>query len=172
MKRSRLKPGAKSVERGSTFANHGNGLARDPSKPATGRPSATPTNPKRRKAKRPDTEIERRKQAIWWEGWERALCAVCRAQGCDPHHIVTETRCRERARELGLEEHRVAWDLRNRLWLCRRHHDAHHNWSKRITWELLERAAPKVFQFVRELDLEPWLERRYPKNQPTGGSTE
>jgi hypothetical protein len=145
VKRSRLGPGKKSLERGSTFATRNGGLTRS--------------------APQPVSEREQRCRDAFWQGGETALCTVCGAQGCDPHHIVTETRCRERARELGLDETRVAWDLRNRLWVCRRHHSAHHNASKRLTWELLERKAPKVFQFVRELDLEPWLKRRYPKSQ-------
>lgn len=145
MKRSRLGPGKKSRERGSTFANRG-------------------TGPKRALPE-PVDERERRMIARWWAGWREAVCVVCGAQGCDPHHIVSESKCRERARALGLDEIRVAWDLRNRLWVCRRHHSAHHDAFKRLTWELLERVAPKVFQFVRELDVEPWLERRYPRNQ-------
>ncbi len=86
----------------------------------------------------------------------------CGARGCDPHHIIIESRCRSKARTLGLDEAAVAYDLRNRLWVCRREHGAHHLASPRLTWELLVEHAPDVFAFAVEIESELWLERTYP----------
>ena len=61
---------------------------------------------------------------------------------------------------------RILWDQRNRLWLCERHHRAHHARTHPIARHILEQHAPKVFQFAVELGLLPWLERMYPKVTP------
>lgn len=118
----------------------------------------------KRQRKPPMSASEREMAAAWARGGQTKACVVCRARNPSGHHIVTQQRLKAKASEMGVPAHRLLWDRRNRLWLCERHHLAHHDRSKPITWELLQRHAPKVFQFVRELDLEPWLERRYPKS--------
>ncbi len=92
-------------------------------------------------------------------------CVICNAAAIHSkaHHIITQQELRKVALRLGRDLESIRWDRRNRLWLCERHHTAHHSRMKPITWAVLEQHAPKVFQFARELGLTPWLERTYPR---------
>lgn len=153
MKRSRLQAGARSQARGSTFKQRGKILKR----------RSTPRNalPGPR-----DDPREVAGREAWWEGWRTAVCVLCGAVGCDPHHIVTEARLRRDARWLGVPEWRLAWDRRkNRLWTCRKCHANHHARHRPITWQELEEHAPKVFAFAAEVGELAWLERMYPRPQ-------
>jgi hypothetical protein len=87
----------------------------------------------------------------------------------EAHHIITQQQLKLVARThgLGLDLDRILYDQRNRLWVCRRHHGAHHSSAKPIPWRIVERHAPKVKQFARELGLEWWLERTYPRQENT-----
>lgn len=149
MRRSQLRVGARSVARGSTFKQRG-------------KRQATPRNSLPGPREDPH-EIAGRE--AWWEGWREARCVVCWHRGCDPHHIVLEQRLRRIARWLGVPEWRLAWDWRrNRLWLCRDCHAAHHGRSRPVTWQELERYAPRVFAFAVEVGELVWLERMYPRS--------
>ncbi len=154
MKRSRLKPGAKSLARGSTFAKPTSSLKRE-------RKAARKKVAKRAAALHGPTDRE--KSEAWATG--KRPCAVCgaAAEHSKGHHIVTQQRLRAVAKQLDLDVERIRWDRRNRLWLCPRHHDAHHSRMKPIGRTVLRQHAPKVFQFARELGLLPWLERTYPE---------
>lgn len=107
---------------------------------------------------------ERERAAAWATG--KKPCAVCRADAAcsKAHHIITRQRLRRKAREMGVDPERLLWDTRNRLWLCDRHHAAHHARSKPIGWTVLEQHAPKAFQFAEEVESTLWLERTYPKS--------
>lgn len=135
MKRTQLGPGRVSRERGSTF------------KP-----------PRHRK---PPTASEREMRAAWARGGKR--CALCGAPGPSAHHVITKQRLKQKAAELGVPEHRLLWDRRNRLWLCPTGHAEHHARVRPVSWQELVEHCPKVFQFARELGLVAWLERTYPQ---------
>jgi hypothetical protein len=151
MKRSKLGPGRKSLERGSTFPTPVNKAAGGASGRATGRPRRTPLKP-------PAGEAAK----AWGSG--KKPCVICGSQRVEAHHIITRQRLVAKARELGIDADRLLWDRRNKLWLCDRHHASHHSRMKPVLWAVLVEHAPKVFQFARELELEPWLERMYPKS--------
>ena len=154
MRRSQLGPGQKSRERGSTFANQGAGLARTERKPVKHR-------------KRPlRTASTRERSEAWARGGRAKCCAICGSANVQGHHIVYQQRIRRAAQKLGLDVDRLLWDDRNRLWLCPRHHDAAHSRARPVSRSVLERHAPKVFQFTREIGELPWLERMYPVVQP------
>jgi hypothetical protein len=73
---------------------------------------------------------------------------------------------RREARRLGFDFARVRWDTRNRLAICELCHERHHSRHRPIKRAVLERHAPKVFQFARELGLSHVLEREYPPDPP------
>jgi len=106
---------------------------------------------------------EREAAQAWASGNRAKRCARCGAANVQGHHIITRERLKQKAVELDVPAERLLWDRRNRLWLCRRHHDAHHARTSPIPMTVLREHAAKVFQFARELDLKPWLERRYPE---------
>lgn len=116
--------------------------------------------PKPRKRGRP-----RPRQPLWWRGeLDGSLCAVCeQARAVQGHHIIRAEVLRREARRLGYELRDVMWDRRNRLPVCQRCHERHHNRSRPIAREVLLRVARWVFDFARELGLEPALEREYPE---------
>ncbi len=140
-----------------------------------------PTQPKRaaRKRRKPlRGPTDRERSEAWAKG--KRPCAVCGAAAhrSHGHHIVTQQKLRQvaAARSVAseldgwasapvIDFERIRWDRRNRLWLCERHHAAHHSRAKPITWGVLQEHAPKVFQFAAELGLTPWLERTYPRNE-------
>jgi hypothetical protein len=108
------------------------------------------------------------------EGWAKGArckrCAICNASNLvRGHHIIPQQRLRQIARDTGLEYERIRWDDRNRLPLCDRHHEAHHNRAYTIPLDVVLTVVPK---FVRELDRaygeegrEPvgaWVARMYP----------
>ncbi len=116
---------------------------------------------------------ERERSAAWARG--KKPCAVCGGAVTYGHHIITQQKLRQvvaaRTMAAALDPYatapvprldRVRWDARNRLWLCERHHLAHHARTKPVAWSVLQEHAPKVFQFAAELNLIPWLERTYP----------
>lgn len=88
--------------------------------------------------------------------WRAGLgpCAVCGVQSnVDAHHVIGKGVLHR----YGLDEYRM--DKRNRLAVCRRDHDAHHNRSHPIGRGLLPAA---VFVFAEEVGLTWWLDRHYP----------
>lgn len=93
---------------------------------------------------------------IWREGL--GPCAVCgrssRKWRIDAHHIIPK---RVLIR-LGFSEY--VMDKRNRLPVCRDHHESHHNRSHPLPRRLLPEAA---FAFADELGISWYLDRHYPK---------
>lgn len=142
MKRSPIRNGAKSLERGSTFAPKGR----------VRRPLTT----KHRAV------IDRQASEAWAKGVRSKPCVRCGAWHAQGHHILSQQALRRRAKELGIDAQSILWDERNRLALCPRCHAAHHLYAKRITRAMLEQHAPKVAQFARELGLDWLLDRDYP----------
>lgn len=142
MKRSGIKPGLKSLERGSTFDGRGAGLKRRP-------------RPRR-------AELEQKRSEAWARGVQSKPCVICGARGVHAHHVITKQQLRKVARQHGLDVERLLWDTRNRLAVCPRHHAAHHARSHTIPLLVIEQHSPKVFQLARELELTWWLEREYP----------
>lgn len=134
MKRSPLGPGRKSLERGSTFANGGAALRRQP--PAGARKRRTGHG-----------------AANWRAATAGQPCAVCGNPAIDGHH-VTYRQVLERE-QLG----HLAWDTRNLLPLCRHCHDSHHNASRRVPWACLRL---ENVDFAREVGLLWLLRRNYP----------
>lgn len=117
--------------------------------------------------------IDRMASEAWAKGVRGKPCAVCGAkQRVSGHHIVTQQLLRRIAQQTDLDFERVRWDARNRLPLCERHHEAHHSRARPVAlWRVLL-AAPKLMQFVRELDRaldgEPvaaFIDRTY-RNEP------
>lgn len=105
-------------------------------------------------------ELERAK--AWATHARGKRCVVCGAARPRGHHIVTQQKIRELAK--GDEElwQRWRWDTRNQLALCDRHHMAHHNRHRPVTWQEMLAYQPKALQFARELKVEWWLEATYP----------
>lgn len=123
--------------------------------------------------KRPSVNrvIDRQASEAWAWGARSKPCAVCGCGGViEGHHLVTQQTLRKVAEATGLEFERLRWDTRNRLSLCPRHHQAHHAGSHRVPLSVVLEHAPKLMQFVRELDrahdgCEPvlcFVERTYP----------
>jgi hypothetical protein len=111
----------------------------------------------------------RPKRPFWWRGeLDGSICAVCeQAPAVQGHHIIRAEVLRREARRLDYEMHDVMWDRRNRLPVCQRCHERHHNRSRPIRREVLLRVARWVFDFAHELGLEPALEREYPETANT-----
>jgi hypothetical protein len=61
-----------------------------------------------------------------------------------------------------LGHHTFLLDKRNRLALCRDHHEAHENRSRPVPRRLL---PASVFEFAAELDLTWYLDRHYAEEQ-------
>lgn len=88
--------------------------------------------------------VERAAQQRWSESPEP--CVACRATGLlnpgtEPHHAVYRQRLRRYVETQAYEQHlgpgetadlmaEVCYDLRNRAWLCSRHHADHHGGSR------------------------------------------
>lgn len=97
--------------------------------------------------------IDRQASEAWAWGARSKPCAVCGAVGgVEGHHVVYQQTLRKAALATGLEFERLRWDTRNRLPLCARHHQAHHSGRYRVPLEVVLEHAPKLMQFVRELD--------------------
>lgn len=151
MRRSQLRVGARSVARGSTFKQRGKRLKRQAT-PRNGLPGPS-TDPR---------EVAARE--AWLQGWQVARCVLCGTRGCDAHHVILAQRLRRDARWLGVPEWRIVYDRRGRLWTCRQCHSDHHARVRPITWQELERYAPRVFAFAAEVGEFGWLERMYPRS--------
>lgn len=105
--------------------------------------------------KRPSVNrvIDRQASEAWAWGARSKPCAVCGVTaGVEGHHVVYQQTLRKVAQMTGLEFDRLRWDTRNRLPLCARHHQAHHVGRLRVPLEVVLEHAPKLMQFVRELD--------------------
>lgn len=79
---------------------------------------------------------------------------------CEPpyeaHHILTQQQLRKR----GLSD--FAWDVRNGLGLCNRHHRRHTRAVERVPYSVLPERA---FVFAEEMGLGWLLDRYYPKEK-------
>jgi hypothetical protein len=136
VKRTELRAGAKSLERGSTFK-----VPRHPMRKrrSRGRP-----------AERLKAEMAEFKASVW-----NRVCASCGGRtyfgGCDAHHVVYK-------QHLPVE---LRWDPRNALPVCDDCHERHHNASRRIPLSAL---TAQNLEFAREVlgaAAGDYLERRY-----------
>lgn len=135
MRRSGIKTGAKSVDRGSTLA-------------------AEPRPLRRRRYHR--TASERQAAREFRE--QVVATGRCAMRGphdgpLQAHHVLTV----QALRRYGLAEH--VWDARNGLCLCELHHARHHRALERVPRALLPGA---VFEFADEVGLGWLLDREYP----------
>jgi hypothetical protein len=144
LKRSAIKTGRKSVERGSTFKHPRSELER------TGGPKRKTrlkqSGPRRRPV--PEREIARQ--------WHRLVCAgrVCVRRECSApagpfgHHAPRK----EWLRRMGLEAH--TWDLEAGVPPCERCHQRHEDAVQRITRDDLIHAGywPQMVAWARDLD--------------------
>lgn len=88
---------------------------------------------------------------IWREGL--GPCAVCGARfRVDGHHIIPK----RILRALGFDA--LCMDKRNRLPLCRRHHERHEASVEPVPRELL---PASVWEFADEIGLRWYVERHY-----------
>lgn len=119
-------------------------------------------------------------QALWSQGIEpctvcRAEGTICRGMGLDPHHCIPAQKLRalvdseayhgrytEGEKDARMAE--VVYDLRNRQWLCRGRHDAHHG-NQPIPYSLIPAEA---IAYAEELGLGYVLEREYSLDTPRG----
>lgn len=110
--------------------------------------------PLRRARRKPAAVIQ---ADIWREGL--GPCAVCKAlrvrlnDHVDGHHVIPA----QTLRRHGLHDYLV--DKRNRLPVCRSHHESHHSRVIPITRVMLPAA---VFEFAAEVGLGWWLDKHYP----------
>lgn len=72
------------------------------------------------------------------------------------HHVITQQQLRKR----GLSD--VAWDVRNGMGLCERHHRRHTNATERIPYELV---SAGTHEFAAELELGWLIDRYYPRTE-------
>lgn len=142
MKRSRLDVGAKSRERGSTFAK--------PRKPL-------------KASRRVKAIIDKQAAEAWAKAARSKRCVLCRANFASGHHIISQQQLKANAQANSRDLERIRWDRRNLLPLCQRCHGRHHSRMRPVTLQELRRYAPKVFQFAREIGELAWLQRMYPK---------
>lgn len=144
MKRSRLGPGRKSLERGSTFVSRGNGLKRRAPGHATPRRDPAPTNPSRHESEK----------ATWGATARTRPCAVCGSRTLvQGHHVIYA----QHLKREGLRG--FLWDLRNQLSLCAVCHARHHQAVARVPRDLL---TVNNHEFAAELGLSWLLRREYP----------
>lgn len=116
--------------------------------------------------------LDRQASEAWAKGARAKPCAVCGCRGLiEGHHLVPQQQLRKVASETGLDLERLRWDVRGRLPLCPRHHAAHHSGARRVPLSVVLAGAPKLMQFVRELDrahgddrqpVARFIERTYP----------
>jgi hypothetical protein len=139
MRRSGISAGAKSLARGSTFVNQGDGLKRTGGIDSRGRPSSS-------RHRGPGYKV-------WRSNIAGKQCACCSRPAVDGHHVIYAQHLRANARETFM------WDLRNQLPLCRQCHDMHHRAQRRVPRELLRR---ENIAFARMLALGWLIEREYP----------
>ena len=136
MKRSRIGPGRKSLERGSTFINVKALLANNPRRRARTAPGA--------------------------RGWTQRVfalygrqCVVCGGKASQAHHAVP----RQTIVARGGDSFEIAYDPRNGVPVCFDCHQAHENASRRIPLSLL---PPGVVAWADENGFRWYLDRTYP----------
>lgn len=134
-----LRAGAVSLERGGTF--------------------------RRRRPKR-SAKVDRFLSVAWARPAWVQPCAMCGGSRAQAHHIITQQQLRRANSRLRTDVRLLLWDDRNRLALCERCHQRHHSRSRPVTWLVLERHAPGVFEFAAELGLTGWLQRTYRRSVP------
>lgn len=99
------------------------------------------------------------------DGLSRPCVVGCGRVAVEAHHIVYKRTLSNFLDLYDIEEYpleRQVTDPRNGLPLCRHCHDNHHNASQPIPRELIPEVA---WDFARELRLDWWLERHYPKRR-------
>lgn len=145
MRRSSIKPGRKSLERGSTF------------KPPTVR------KPPRRPAAR-ISELERTLRQAWRFRALTGPCAVCGSRiGVTGHHVVPL----RHLKAAGITDPTVLFDASNQLRLCMdpspgRCHERHELHVQRVPRELVLAHAPRSLAFAVEHGLAFLFDREYP----------
>ena len=118
----------------------------------------------RSRAKRHRSVREQRLMAAWKAG-VRKKCSRCGAsyRVCG-HHVLEQREVERAARRRHLDWEAYLWDERNRFSACAACHDNHHHTvghDGRLELGVVEREAPDVREFARELGLEHRLERLY-----------
>lgn len=144
MKRSRLGPGRKSLDRGSTFKRPGETLDAK---------ALLRNNPRRREGEWPGER-----------GWTQRVfslygraCVVCRgAAAAQAHHAVPKRTIIARGGAIDL----LVFDARNGVPVCHRCHEAHENGSRRIPYVCLPGG---VVAWAHENGWAWYLDRIYPK---------
>lgn len=106
--------------------------------------------------------VDREASEAWARGVHGKGCIVCGARPSQGHHVITQQALRRHAADRDMDAQRLLWDRRNRVPVCAICHHAHHAWTRRLPLSLVERHAPRVRQFARELGLEWLLDREYP----------
>ncbi len=160
MKRTALKPGAKSLERGSTFAKHSDGLKRDGA--LSDRRAERRRERARQYAARKAAEL--RTPRIEWDLRTKAsVCAMCgSAQAVTGHHVIPL----RMLKTAGVD--RSLWyDKRNNLPLCdepspKRCHKRHELYVKRVPRDVVLAKAPGAIDFADEVGLLHIFDREYP----------
>lgn len=179
MKRSGIGPGAKSLDRGSTFASRGEGLKRSATAPSDFRDkdgnfvfpgpalSDRAAERKRERARRRAAAVaaaRRAPRAEWDILTKTSPCAVCGSRMAVTGHHVLPLRM--------LKANSVSPDLwydpRNHLPLCmepspERCHQRHENYISRVPRELVLEKAPGAIDFADEVGLLHLFDREYPE---------
>jgi len=104
--------------------------------------------------------------AAWRGDITNEPCAVCAANGKDTraihaHHIIREQLLEREAVTRGYDFAEVQYDWKNRLPLCKEHHDNHHSGKQRISLPFLQQHKPEVIAFAIKLGLLWALEKEY-----------
>ncbi len=146
MKRSRLGPGKKSQERGSTFASR-NGLTRKHKK----------QNPQRRGKQGKRNPYSRGwTQRVFTLYGRRCLVKDCGKKAVQAHHIVP----RQMIADKFGEEHPLCYDQRNGFPICKRCHEQHELGVKRIRFRDLPELA---LEWAEDHGFGWYIEPRGPK---------
>lgn len=166
-RRTALKTGKKSLERGSTFAKPRSTLKPNPSKR---------TAPTRRAAPKMSTE-ERRAAATFERVVKRTgRCAACGHRARDPrveldaHHIVPKEILKRIERQTGVPAGSLVWDPVNGMPLCsqmteNRCHPRHTVKFKPVPRTRIPKPA---LRFAEKLGLMHVIERHYPNENTEG----
>lgn len=144
MKRTRLGPGEKSLERGSTFASQGEEPKR--------KTELKPVGARKRRSAPPNPNGH----GTTWSVQPGETCAVCGNRAVHAHHVTYA----QWLRQEGLAH--LLWDPRNRMAICLRDHAAHHSAARRIPWSALSLAN---VEFAKEVGLLARLRRTYPHEE-------
>lgn len=156
-----LRAGAKSVERGSTFANRGEGLQRSRLSPKA----------RKRDRRRELQQLRDELRAVWLAHASSMPCPITGAvDGLDAHHVCEQQQIKRAAAVAGYTPEQLIvalYDTRNCVGVEHLAHLGHHAFARqgqaRIPRAVVLGRCPDILAFAAEHGLVAWFDRAYPE---------